>query len=93
MHLINQEKAFYIRNQSLAACFQILMGIWSLAAHRLEYHGLTLYVYPRWAEALGWLVTSSSLLMIPLWMVITIARQPQRGLRAVSNETIFRFFF
>ncbi|XP_077865520.1 sodium- and chloride-dependent glycine transporter 1-like [Saccoglossus kowalevskii] len=28
------------------------------------------YVYPSWAEAIGWIIASSSVAMIPLWMVV-----------------------
>ncbi|KAK7007741.1 hypothetical protein SK128_024573, partial [Halocaridina rubra] len=69
----------------------ILIGLVSQASRRLEYHGPVLYVYPHWAEAVGWLITASSMFMIPLWMVITICRQPgsfrQKLLLSITPES------
>ncbi|KAF2348235.1 Sodium:neurotransmitter symporter [Trinorchestia longiramus] len=69
----------------------ILMGIWSMATHALEYHGLVLYVYPGWAEAIGWTITCSSMLMIPLWMTISVCKQPHHTIKEV-NQTLSQIF-
>ncbi|KAK4300372.1 hypothetical protein Pmani_027416 [Petrolisthes manimaculis] len=53
----------------------ILIGLHGQLRGKLEYHGPSPYKYPGWAEAVGWLVTCSSMLMIPLWMVISVCRQ------------------
>ncbi|XP_018024798.1 sodium-dependent dopamine transporter [Hyalella azteca] len=66
----------------------ILMGVWSMATNALEYHGLVLYVYPGWAEAIGWCITASSMLMIPLWMFISVFRQPHSSLKEKFRAAI-----
>ncbi|KAL7648320.1 UNVERIFIED_CONTAM: hypothetical protein RMT77_000226 [Armadillidium vulgare] len=59
----------------------ILIGAVSLATQPLQYHGTTTYVYPWWSEVIGWIISLSSMFMIPLWMVISITRQPGSTLR------------
>ncbi|XP_050717625.1 sodium-dependent dopamine transporter-like isoform X2 [Eriocheir sinensis] len=53
----------------------ILIGLQIQMSDHLEYNGPTIYQYPRWAEAVGWCVTASSMAMIPLWMVISMCRR------------------
>ncbi|XP_071524094.1 sodium-dependent dopamine transporter-like [Panulirus ornatus] len=68
----------------------ILIGLQIQVSGQLAYHGPTHYLYPRWAEAVGWLITASSMLMIPLWMIITVCRQPgslrQKFLLSITPE-------
>nr|XP_045592992.1 sodium-dependent noradrenaline transporter-like [Procambarus clarkii] len=68
----------------------ILIGLQSQITGQLEYNGPTHYQYPSWAEAVGWIITSSPMLMIPLWMVITVYRQPgslrQKLLLSITPE-------
>ncbi|XP_076032383.1 sodium-dependent dopamine transporter-like [Oratosquilla oratoria] len=54
----------------------MVIGAISMASAPLQYKGHVPYTYPSWAESLGWVITSSSMLMIPLWMVIVIIQQP-----------------
>lgn len=53
----------------------IIIGLRSQISNPLEYNGPTKYMYPRWAEAVGWCITASSMLMIPLWMVIEVLKR------------------
>ncbi|XP_042874981.1 sodium-dependent dopamine transporter-like [Penaeus japonicus] len=68
----------------------IVIGLQTQASGRLEYHGPKRYLYPAWSESVGWLITSTSMCMIPLWMIITICRQPgsfrQRLLLSITPE-------
>ncbi|XP_069956817.1 sodium-dependent dopamine transporter-like [Cherax quadricarinatus] len=68
----------------------ILIGLQTQISGQLEYNGPTHYLYPGWAEAVGWLITSSPMLMIPLWMCITVWRQPgslrQKLLLSITPE-------
>ena len=42
----------------------------------IHYTRLTLgsYVYPYWAEILGWILAAMSLICIPMWMIITFVQ-------------------
>ncbi|XP_029380726.1 sodium- and chloride-dependent betaine transporter-like [Echeneis naucrates] len=47
-----------------------LLSLSSLILHLVEYQNLRFngwYVYPNWAYLLGWTMTLSSILMVPLW--------------------------
>ena len=37
------------------------------------------YIYPSWANALGWLLTMSSVLMVPLVIIIKLGVSLHRG--------------
>ncbi|KAB7498641.1 hypothetical protein Anas_04170 [Armadillidium nasatum] len=54
----------------------ILIGVVSLATQPLQYHGTTTYVYPWWSEVLGWIISLSSMFMIPLWMKLLLSITP-----------------
>ncbi|KAK8754078.1 hypothetical protein OTU49_010106, partial [Cherax quadricarinatus] len=71
----------------------ILIGLQTQISGQLEYNGPTHYLYPGWAEAVGWLITSSPMLMIPLWMCITVWRQPgslRQVITSLSNHSLLQ---
>ena len=68
----------------------MVFGAKNMVAERLKFQGPPVYEYPAWAEGLGWVMTSSSMLMIPLWMLITILRQPGSLKQVSTNKSLIK---
>ncbi|CAL4127299.1 unnamed protein product, partial [Meganyctiphanes norvegica] len=48
-----------------------------ISSDTLTYQNLdSTYTYPQWAASVGWIISLTPMMMIPLWMIITICRQP-----------------
>uniref|UniRef100_H3BYJ2 Uncharacterized protein n=1 Tax=Tetraodon nigroviridis TaxID=99883 RepID=H3BYJ2_TETNG len=53
-----------------------LLSVISIILYLVNFKHLKIndwYVYPDWAYALGWMMTASSVIMVPLWVVIQMS--------------------
>jgi hypothetical protein len=53
---------------------------------RLQYGD---YIYPLWAELLGWCLALSSMLCIPIYVVYRLLKSPQNNFKKVNYLNFF----
>ncbi|KAJ9601472.1 hypothetical protein L9F63_000389, partial [Diploptera punctata] len=80
----------YIRFCWLVAAPALLMAIWvfSLIDYTPPTYNNGAYKYPAWAETLGWIIASLSLLCIPAFAVIVILRTEGNSLFAKIRNSV-----
>lgn len=89
--VVGRYPSFYFRFCWLIACPALLLALW--VASLIDYNppSYRQYMYPVWAQVLGWTIASLSLLCIPVYAVVTIVRAPGKNLGEVTITFIFIF--
>ncbi|KAL4710706.1 hypothetical protein ACJJTC_004351 [Scirpophaga incertulas] len=72
--------SFYFRFCWLIAAPALLLALWVASLVDYTPPSYRQYPYPAWAQALGWTIASVSLLCIPVYAVVTVARAPGKTL-------------
>ena len=73
--------------------FQSIMVLSTMAYSELEYrrgkHAPT-YKFPKWSVGVGWLLACTSVIMIPIFLIIQLARE-NGSLREVNTISILLY--
>ncbi|KAJ0180526.1 hypothetical protein K1T71_003930 [Dendrolimus kikuchii] len=81
--MTGRHPSLYFRFCWLIACPALLLALWVASLVDYTPPSYRHYQYPAWAQALGWIIASLSLLCIPVYAVIVIVRSPGDTLREV----------
>ncbi|XP_028156887.1 sodium- and chloride-dependent GABA transporter ine isoform X1 [Ostrinia furnacalis] len=80
--------SFYFRFCWLIATPALLLALWVASLVDYTPPGYRQYAYPAWAQVLGWIIASLSLLCIPVYAVVTIVRAPGKSLGEKFRHSI-----
>ncbi|KAL0842076.1 hypothetical protein ABMA28_014270 [Loxostege sticticalis] len=80
--------SFYFRFCWLIATPALLLALWVASLVDYTPPGYRQYAYPTWAQVLGWIIASLSLLCIPVYAVVTIVRAPGKNFREKFRHSI-----
>ncbi|XP_063821760.1 sodium- and chloride-dependent GABA transporter ine isoform X2 [Ostrinia nubilalis] len=80
--------SFYFRFCWLIATPALLLALWVASLVDYTPPGYRQYAYPAWAQVLGWIIASLSLLCIPVYAVVTIVRAPGKSLGGKFRHSI-----
>lgn len=91
-YITGRYPSLYFRFCWLIASPALLLALWVASLVDYTPPGYRHYQYPAWAQALGWIIASLSLLCIPVYAVIVIIRAPGSNLREVRiNLTNYKY--
>lgn len=90
-HLVTgRYPSLYFRFCWLVACPSLLLALWVVSLVDYTTPGYRDYQFPVWAQVLGWIIASLSLLCIPVYAIITIVQAPGDSFREVSYLSIIQ---
>ncbi|XP_050345679.1 sodium- and chloride-dependent GABA transporter ine-like [Nymphalis io] len=86
--MTGQQPSLYFRFCWLIAAPALLLALW--VASLVDYTPPTYrqYQYPTWAQVLGWIIASVSLLCIPVYAIAVIIRAPGNNFREKFRNSI-----
>lgn len=77
--------SLYFRFCWLIAAPALLLALWVASLVDYTPPSYRQYQYPTWAQVLGWIIASLSLLCIPVYAIVVIIRSPGNSLREVRQ--------
>ncbi|CAG4981033.1 unnamed protein product [Parnassius apollo] len=80
--------SFYFRFCWLVASPALLLALWVASLVDYTPPSYRHYLYPAWAQFLGWIIASISLLCIPVYAVVVIIRSPGNTWREKFRNSI-----
>lgn len=86
--MTGQSPSLYFRFCWLIATPALLLALWVASLVDYTPPSYRLYHFPAWAQVLGWIIASLSLLCIPVYAVVVFIRSPGDSLREKFHNSI-----